>query len=699
MARLALLVANRTYADPGLRALRAPEHDARELAAVLADPAIGDFAVTTELDLTAGATSEAVEDFFADRAHEDLLLLYFSGHGVKDPAGDLHFATAGTRLDRLGSTAVSAEFVRRQMDRTRARQVVLLLDCCYAGAFHRGMVARAGDQVGVEERFRGRGRAVITASSAMEYAFEGKVLTDSTAGEPSVFTAALVEGLRSGDADRDQDGVVGLDELYDHVYDRVRAATPHQTPGKWVFDLRGDLRIARRARPVTVPSELPEQLRDAMGHLLVSVREGVVKDLERLLTAGHEGRALAARLALADLAADDSRRVAAAATEVLKAHSPALEHLPPPESVPAPAQEPPAASAPLPTLRSDQHRDDQRAPATESSTTVVDEIDVRPYQRPADTLAISVDTATTSSAPLALVWTVGQRPWTAVVVAAMAVAALLMAAPTQMDVISPDLATWVVATPFALVLTSAATWLLVVALVTVVVAPGEQGDLAPAIGFPLAVVGLAYATKVATVVAEGTITGHVSPTPYLVALLLAVGCLVLDGSARSRQAHPARAHIVAVAACGALAVDLFVPNAYDSKPLWMIPICAGLVVLLAYAVMDIVRSIAGGTPALVDVLFPLLLLGDLGFVSLSHPTMSTTAIYIAVLTAQVCLRGRALTIARLGVVAAVLIHMPPVTSVDIATYVNIAFGLTAIGLALWGDAIASSDIEEPARSM
>ncbi|GAA3043231.1 caspase family protein [Actinokineospora globicatena] len=687
MARLALLVANRTYADPGLRALRAPEHDARELAAVLADPAIGDFAVTTELDLTAGATSEAVEDFFADRAHEDLLLLYFSGHGIKDPAGDLHFATAGTRLDRLGSTAVSAEFVRRQMDRTRARQVVLLLDCCYAGAFHRGMVARAGDQVGVEERFRGRGRAVITASSAMEYAFEGKVLTDSTAGEPSVFTAALVEGLRSGDADRDQDGVVGLDELYDHVYDRVRAATPHQTPGKWVFDLRGDLRIARRARPVTVPSELPEQLRDAMGHLLVSVREGVVKDLERLLTAGHEGRALAARLALADLAADDSRRVVAAATEVLKAHSPA------PIPTPTPT--------PVPASSSGEPRVDQQTAVAEPSDEVDEEVEQPHRSDSADTPVISGDTTSTSSVPLVTVRLA--RLWSAVALAVAAVVALVAAAPTQMVVVSPELAEWVIATPFALVLTSAATWLLVVALIAVVVRPWERRNLAPAVGLPLAMVGLAYAAKVATAVAMGRASQYASTTLYVVGLLLAVGCLALNGSASSRLTGLGRAHVVAVAACGALVVDLFVPNAYSKDPQWLIPIGVGVVLLLGFAIADIARSYGEGKPIVVDLLFPLLLLGDLGYTSLSRPSTSNTAMYIAFvvigLTTQVCLTGRALTIARIGVVAAVLIHMPPVTSVDIATYVNIAFGLTAIGLALWGDAVASSDIEEPARSM
>ena len=49
-SRLALVVATSTYADPGLRQLRAPARDADHLAQVLADPGIGGFTVTTVID-------------------------------------------------------------------------------------------------------------------------------------------------------------------------------------------------------------------------------------------------------------------------------------------------------------------------------------------------------------------------------------------------------------------------------------------------------------------------------------------------------------------------------------------------------------------------------------------------------------------------------------------------------------------------
>ncbi|GAB2848347.1 caspase family protein [Lentzea nigeriaca] len=317
LKRYALIIASYEFTDPGLSALRAPAHDAARLGEVLADPRIGGFDVRTLINSSAAEVNEAVEDFFADREPDDLLVLHFSGHGVKDEAGELHFATSGTRLNRLAGTAVSADFVARRMTRSRSRRIVLLLDCCYSGAFGRGMVARAGGSVGIEEQFGGSGRAVITASSSMEYAFEGASVADTSVGEPSVFTSALVEGLESGDADRDQDGHVGLDELYEYVYDRVRRVTPHQTPGKWMLDVRGDLRIARRARPVSVPAPLSSDLQEAIDHSLPGVRAGAIPSLVRMLSVAHEGRVLAARLALRRLAEDDSRMVATAAAKAL----------------------------------------------------------------------------------------------------------------------------------------------------------------------------------------------------------------------------------------------------------------------------------------------------------------------------------------------------------------------------------------------
>jgi len=325
--RKALIVANDEYEHEGLKHLLAPAADAQALAGVLGDARIGDFDVHVVRNEPAYVIEGQIEDLFSDSRSEDVLLLHFSCHGLKSESGELFFAARNTRPNRLGSTAISADFVQRCMRASRSRSIVLLLDCCYGGAFSQGVTVRASGDVNVLDSFPGgwlgggRGRAVITASSAMEYAFEGDQLADDQSRRPSVFTSALVEGLATGDADRDQDGWVSLNELYEYVFDRVREQNPHQTPSRDV-EMQGELYLARRSRPVTTPAPLPPELQEVIDHPLAGIRAGAVQELARLLEGRHAGLALAARRALERLAHDDSRAVAAAATAALS--TPAL---------------------------------------------------------------------------------------------------------------------------------------------------------------------------------------------------------------------------------------------------------------------------------------------------------------------------------------------------------------------------------------
>ena len=193
-----------------------------ELARVLQDAEIGAFEVELSADEPEHVLRRRVGRFFADRGRDDLLLLHFSCHGLKDDSGQLYFAAADTEVEHLEATAIPAEFVSRQMTRSRSRKVVALLDCCYSGAFARGLQFRAGAEVDVEDHLGGHGRVVITASSAMEYAFEGDELSGE--GKPSVFTTAVVRGLESGEADRDQDRLISVDDLYTRLR-QVREVT------------------------------------------------------------------------------------------------------------------------------------------------------------------------------------------------------------------------------------------------------------------------------------------------------------------------------------------------------------------------------------------------------------------------------------------------------------------------------------------
>jgi len=341
----ALIIASSRYEDSDLSQLRAPATDAERLAEILEEPTIGNFQVTTQLNQPSHVLNLAIEDFFADRGREDLLLLYVSSHGVKDDDGRLYFAATNTRLQRLGATALAAAFVNEQMTKSRSRRIVLLLDCCYSGAFPRGALARGDKRMDIKERFDGSGRAVLTASSAMEYSFEGDTL--SGVGQPSVFTSALVEGLETGSADLDMDGMVSVDELYDYVFDRVRDKTPNQTPGKWITDVQGKLYIAR-----VPPRELPDELRRAVQSRSPDRRLGAVAQLGGMVGPSQGAHAAAAREALERLTEDDSRRVSAAAAAALAdaaaraAAAEATAVVEPVQPGPEPQPEPAAAGRP-----------------------------------------------------------------------------------------------------------------------------------------------------------------------------------------------------------------------------------------------------------------------------------------------------------------------------------------------------------------
>jgi hypothetical protein len=321
--RRALIVAVDEYDHNGLRHLVAPAADAQALAAVLSDQQIGDFQVQVVRNEPAHVVEAKVEDLFSDGRPDDVLLLHFSCHGLKSESGELFFAARNTRPNRLGSTAIPADFVQRCMRTSRSRSIVLLLDCCYGGAFGKGVTVRASGDVNVLDSFPGgrlgggRGRAVITASSAMEYAFEDGRLTDDHSQQPSVFTAALVEGLATGDADRDEDGRVSLNELYDYVFDKVREQTPHQTPTRDI-EMQGELYLAHSRRRRIRPAPLPSDLRAAMSDSNMFTRIGAVSELRMRLASDNLPAALGAYEALAEIARTDIHYVADAAAAGLR---------------------------------------------------------------------------------------------------------------------------------------------------------------------------------------------------------------------------------------------------------------------------------------------------------------------------------------------------------------------------------------------
>jgi hypothetical protein len=95
--RKALLISTGAYTDARFAQLRAPAADIEALSAVLCDPGIGDYSVSKLVNAGESTVRLEIADFFAEGRPDDLLLLYLSGHGVKDDDGQLYFAVNDSR--------------------------------------------------------------------------------------------------------------------------------------------------------------------------------------------------------------------------------------------------------------------------------------------------------------------------------------------------------------------------------------------------------------------------------------------------------------------------------------------------------------------------------------------------------------------------------------------------------------------------
>ena len=222
--RFALIIASDRYNDKKLIQLKAPIVDAEKFAILLKDPSIGgEYEVNILYNTQSHIIRNQIEKFFTKTNKDDLRIVYFAGHGHKsDKNGKLYLATEDSDLELLETTTIPAEFLNKQIQNSKSSKIVLILDCCYSGAFARDMIPRSEQKsLNLPEEFRESGCVVLTSSTAMQQSFEGdelkiqdQKLVDRLAKEPtSFYTNLLMEGIATGEADTNNDGAIGCKEL------------------------------------------------------------------------------------------------------------------------------------------------------------------------------------------------------------------------------------------------------------------------------------------------------------------------------------------------------------------------------------------------------------------------------------------------------------------------------------------------------
>src|SRR6266542_988477 len=314
--KYALIIGNNKYDDSKLAQLKTPAADSQALAKILDDKTIGSFdEVTPLINQTETRVRRAISTFLTNKKPDDLVLLYFSGHGILDDRGRLDVALKDTLVNVLKATSISSSFVADEMDSCRSNRQILILDCCHSGAFARGT---KGEQKAITETtFEGSGfgRVVLTASDSTQYALEGDQVIKQT--ELSLFTHFLLEGLKTGEADINNDGHISLDEWYDYTYAKVISETPRQVPHKWSYNQQGDLIIARNPYLKKRDVELPYELVQALESPFVGIRESAVIEVGKYLKSRDSEMVDLAILSLEKMKNDDSRRISLLAEKLL----------------------------------------------------------------------------------------------------------------------------------------------------------------------------------------------------------------------------------------------------------------------------------------------------------------------------------------------------------------------------------------------
>jgi cell division protein FtsI (penicillin-binding protein 3) len=168
-------------------------------------------AVTTLIDPISNAEMEDAIAAACESA-QDLLLIYYAGHGLLSGKGDLHLASRSTRkVSARPVRALAYDVLREHVLSSAASLRVIVLDCCYSGT----AIDTLSGEVSVKDLAAIDGTFVLTSSGRYE-------LSLAPAGQqyPS-FTGELLDLIHHGD-ERDPP-IYTLENLYSSALRRLRA--------------------------------------------------------------------------------------------------------------------------------------------------------------------------------------------------------------------------------------------------------------------------------------------------------------------------------------------------------------------------------------------------------------------------------------------------------------------------------------------
>lgn len=200
------------------------DDDAYQMYAFLKSPeggAVEDENITVLIDETATRARilAAMRDVFSKADEDDVILFYFSGHGVKG---------AFLPIDFTGDWSVTLphDEITDILHKSKAKHKVVIADACYAGSF--ALTPKSPYQANLQtfydafEQSAG-GLALFLSSRSNEISLEDADLRSG------LYSHYIREGLK-GAADTNGDNVITVTELNIHVTKRLQPFNQAQNP-------------------------------------------------------------------------------------------------------------------------------------------------------------------------------------------------------------------------------------------------------------------------------------------------------------------------------------------------------------------------------------------------------------------------------------------------------------------------------------
>jgi len=244
--KFALLIGSSKFPkDPErLPELQCPLEDIKGLNEVLSDTKRGAFDVIRLLpNEESFRVLELIEEKLNSSSTDDQIVIYYSGHGWTDFNGELYLTFSNTDTEKLRSTAIkfAAIYEIIKDPRVQAKQIVVILDCCYAGAVSQSLKGGNVEQEYQRLERESKGTIVLAATGENGTAKEGKT------GKYSIYTELLLNGIKSGEADTAFKGYITVSDISTYVEEKL-SALMSQKPEVYSLKKRGHIVLAKSGR-------------------------------------------------------------------------------------------------------------------------------------------------------------------------------------------------------------------------------------------------------------------------------------------------------------------------------------------------------------------------------------------------------------------------------------------------------------------